>query len=64
MFDHDDLVELRDLSERHSDLAAAYAEADPDEDLDRIYGRLQDLQAAITCAVADLFYDTDWKKDQ
>lgn len=50
-----DLVTLRHLVTRHNDLAAAYAEADPWDDLDRIYSRIRDLEQAITAEVSELF---------
>lgn len=47
---------LRELLSRHSELAAAYADPDTDDDaLERIYERLKDLEASITAEVHYLF---------
>jgi hypothetical protein len=53
---HIDLALLRQLSAEHDKLAWLYAEAyESDDDADRLYAKLRDLEQEIAAEVSDLF---------
>lgn len=55
VFDPSELTTLRDLLQRHGELAAAYAEEQTTTMANRLHTRLKNLEASITAEVHYLF---------